>query len=181
MESKKRRINEVNNEIVKFDTDVLLDNLNEFPFIYRSIQAVSFMKSNPLVLPMNLSKKEYLILTRNYIFEITKMFFGGCGLSYNLNDQSLSDERMEIFIETPVNETMIDINFSLFMSFLEFTLKSSYSSKIDNLRSIGCRGEGNLIWIEIDLSSDDSYFNAISYFRRNLMYKYLKPDGNINI
>lgn len=73
-----------------------LENLKEFTFIYRSIQAVSFIKSNPLVLPLNSSKTDHLILTRGYIFNILKMFFSGCCLSYNSDEQIIGDDMMEI-------------------------------------------------------------------------------------
>lgn len=154
--------------------------LNEYPYIHRGIQASDWMKHNPLILQHGLLKNEIFNLCSTYIFDLFKRFYSGCGLSYNPREQEVFEERIEILIETPINENFIEMHFSIFLSFLQANLMNAfYISKYD-WNSISCRTEGTFIWVSIYPTLDDQS-GCLKYYDGNMKEVYKIPDSNIPI
>lgn len=65
---------------------------------------------------------------------------------------------------------------------MKFNLKRAYSDRFDNISTVDCYVDLNLICIEINLNPSNSiYGNTIAYFRRNLNYQHEKSINSIDI
>lgn len=160
------------------DTSVS-DILNAYPYIHRGIQASAWMKRNSLIFHPELNKDETISLCYSYIFDLFKRFYSECGLSYNPEIQEVSDGCMEILIETPINETEMDVHFSLFLSFLQDNIKNAFYVAVRDWYNISCVPEGNCLWIKIDLNIDE-HSNIICY-DKDKKRTYTKNPDNILI
>lgn len=107
--SLKRRRNEI--DIIN-DSD-LIDNLDKYPYLLRSIQAGKYILENPIILSQDLSDFQILKSFKDYLWFIIKKFFSNCGLYYYDNEIGNSDDEIEVMIHTPLPESQVSLNFAI--------------------------------------------------------------------
>lgn len=164
------------------DLYLILNRIDTYGYINMALHTMFYMKNNPFILQPGLSKRNYLIICSDYIFNMFKSFYSNCGLSYDPKEQKIDEERLEIFIETPVNSFEFNFYFLQLLSVLELNLTNAFYLIRHNWSSISCRGEGNLIWIQINLTIDNEYnYGKLLDYERELIHKYENPDSNIPI
>lgn len=176
---KKQRINEID-----LNDSIVLGTINEYPYIYRSIQAIAYMKKYPLVLRPGLTNFEYIKHVQNYIWSILNMFFSGCNLSYAIEEQSLDDKIMNIMIETPVNELEMEKNFGLFLSFIRGNIWNAFYKIKCHWYSGRFNCEGNYLYINVKMKTDDTNDycdDEYKYYEMYIGLKYEKREDNIDI
>lgn len=129
MENKKRRINDVSGVS---DTQ-FVDELEQLPYLYRSIQAINWIKTNPFVVKdMSNIRLEF----KSYIETIFIKFFSGIGFGYYVSDTSdtsydieeyLSDgkglcKRIDFSFFNALPDSILKINYSTFVEYLRFSI-----------------------------------------------------------
>lgn len=178
--NKKRRINEVSED---FDQNSFLDLLDEYPFLYRSLQAVHWMKSHPFKIQTGQTNVEYSKQVYDYFIYVLNRFFSGCGLE--TEEEEISDTRIGSFIKTPLRESEFDFNFCLLCTYL--TNMFEYECFQNNIHwsSLKCTGEGNLIYLCVELidPSDDDYdkdYDMFPHYNSLLIREQIEADENYN-
>lgn len=163
--SNKRRRNEVEPE---FNANEFLDLLDEYPFIYRSLQAIQWMKSHPFQVQTGQSLSYYHREAFNYFTTVLNRFFSGCNFTYVPEQQTITDENIELMILTPVNETDFDFHFCLFNTYIAKMMKHEFYTKGVYWKNVLCCGDCNYIHFWIKLTTKDDGYDEYEYYHTTL-------------
>lgn len=161
---------EYTNEEMSFSDDELLpsnkrqrtgsdvnDTLSCYPYIYRCVQAMGYMDNNPLNIAPGLTNEEYVKLVGNYIWNILLTFFSGCGLFHSKSRSNIDQNHFDIFVNTPLNQTDMNLNFSLLYASLEKHVSEAFYKIKCHWETFQCSSEGNWLYFYFRMSDDDDY------------------------
>lgn len=152
-----------NNDLGYATNDSILNMLDQKPFLYRSLQAVHYIESNPpmfiktsgVTLPHDIF--QYI---HNYIIDIFKKFFSGCGISYHKDNIFINDEELIMYFFPPLSENDTESNFSILMSVLNDTLRKFLKGTELQVGCICC--DDTSLRIECFIGESE-YFPSIAY------------------
>lgn len=153
MLSNKRR----RNEIGTINDTNLIDRLDNYPYLLRSIQAGEYMVENPIVLDESrvYNNSEIITIVKGYFINIINIFFSGCGLYYEKDDYlAEEDDRIDMYISTPLPESQFNLNFAIFNGQFENMCRKSFDSQKYKYE-VSCRGEISLIWMNFRILKDE--------------------------
>lgn len=156
MANKRRRINDVETENINFNSEEILNNLDTYPFLYRAIQSISYIKKNPLMLSSNSNITEEI---KNYIMEVTRLYYGGLGLSYNPNETKINENTLEIYIDTPFTNEDASLNLYFFLELMKKEVKDSFFRNNLIFKKITFVVDGNMLWFNVTLFRNDEEMN----------------------
>lgn len=171
---------ECTNEQMSFSNDDILlcnkrqriestvnDTLNSYPYVYRCVQAIGYMDKNPLNIVPGLTNEEYVKLVGNYILNILQTFFSGCGLLHSKSRSNIDQNYFDIFVKTPLNQTDMNLNFSLLYASLEKHVSEAFYKIKCHWETFQCSSEGNWLYFYFRMS-DDYERDGLWCYTRNL-------------
>ena len=127
VKSKKRRIHNVSD----IDDVQFVDELEELPYLYRSVQAINWIKKNPF---MFTNRDTIYTDFKVYIENIMIKFFSGIGFGYDPENYFELEERnttrfveklIEIHYLSELSDNILMVNFATFIEFLTFNLREN--------------------------------------------------------
>jgi hypothetical protein len=177
-ENKKRRLHDISDQSgIRLDSNEILNFLDDYPYLYRSIQASNFMKHNPIVYNPNMKIiDDNFIPLFSFIIEyiefIFKKFFSNSGIYINNEEYiNIDNEELSIYFNSLLLDEDMEFNFSIFNKQLKLSINTFISNfNISNFKiSIDC--EGNCIEIIIgpgkfDFSDDENNERKIRNLKR---------------
>lgn len=155
------------NEVDTVNEDSILNFLDENPYLYRSIQAIMFLKNNP---PTNyreiVDKKSLYIYLSNFLKMLLNKFFVFNGNDITIiediitKDESNDKVRCSLMVdmgfenkldsEGDSDNSELEINLGFFMTNIRSIFINFMSSFLDvNTLSVGVCSEGNCLWFRI--------------------------------
>lgn len=158
MNNKKRRLNDVS----EIDDSQFLDQLDQLPYLYRSIQAINWINLNPLKINKTIDLPDQIEIYLKNIFE--KFFSNiGFGFIHNFPRRQHADKTITFGLgflnKLPDGE--LKVNFSTFIEFLNNKL-------IDTLIEFG------IIYCNIDINIESGILFYFSFFTSDSGYNLIK-------
>lgn len=171
MSNKRRRSNEIEDNNGEFNQDKFLDEINKYPFLYRSLQAGEYVQNNPLEL-LGDNHEVYINEVEAYVKMIIYKFYSGSGIwiqDGNFSDigkSYLRDDGLCLYINfaVPIIASSFNLNFSFFIFHLERTITDAFNKKNIKFIKFAIGGEGEVfdfslhIDKECDITEDDGEF-----------------------
>lgn len=145
------------NEVTDMDDSFIMDTLNKIPLLYRSIQAITYIKNN---LPI-ITKENCLSETNDYYRKIIKMFFSGCNMWYLEEECNLTNNKLNIYILSNYSENKLLLQMSLFIDFFEKTIIKCYIDSNISFFWFSLMIQESCISFEISLCEYDHHYNQL--------------------
>jgi subtilase family serine protease len=125
-----------NNDVGEIDHELIIDYLDENPYLYRSIQAIIFVGNNPLYNNDSIVNEKTLYLyIANYFKAILAKFFTFDGKELIILDETLNEEDRisyeSIFDMGFMDEDQINSKFSYFMDNMKIIIFNFMTLFID--------------------------------------------------
>lgn len=153
--SKRRR-----NEIEPIDAEDFLNKLDNYPYLFRSIQAGEYMIANPIEFKPDMiewKRIEIFSQCERYLSRIIRKFFTGCGLYYYEHSGSFAgDKGMAIIILSPLYESQFNVNFSIFISQCQNILMEFFKNFPFHVH-VKCKSVGSAFRLGVSYIPDDDY------------------------
>lgn len=130
-----------NDDLEYTTNDNILNMLYRTPLFYRSLQVVYYLETNPLIftgffVPINVFQ-----CIHDYIINMFTLFFHESNLYYYKGDTTISNEKLEIYINSTMSANDVSLNFSFLMSNLYIKIKTFLKGSNLKVNYIACDGE----------------------------------------
>lgn len=145
------------NEVTDMDDSSIIDSLNENPLLYRSIQAIAYIKNN---LPI-ITQENCLSETNDYYTKIIKMFFSGCKFYYEEDNYELTNTRLNICIFSNYQNRDFRIGMLSFIEFFETILLKQYVKENISFSELSITNQDNGFILEISLCNYNSQYDQL--------------------
>ena len=164
-QNKKRRMNNVSD----VSDEKFVDELEQMPYLYRSIQAINFMNKNPFVIEnfCNLFNE-----IEQYLLFIIHKFFSGVGFFYNRRNRecfkisnNISEEYgnicyFDMIVYSNLSHSVMNMNFSNFIYYLERKISDAFILIGRTLVEVNISFEGGIMF-SLRLYEKNEYYNLL--------------------
>lgn len=133
-----------------------MDMLEQNPFLYRSMQGIVYLKSNPLLMMEKYklyTSQQMFQLIYDYVMYIFNTIFKDLGMYYLKEEMCVDDESMNFSLFAPLTESEFGSNFSSFMSHLDEIIRNFVKDSNLHVVLISCDGQGLRFYLNIGKSN----------------------------